>query len=222
MKNIHLIPTDKPSRLVKFKDENSLLLSSLPSIKGERFNICITSYQEIKIGDREIIDNECRKLKFTKDETRIGKKVILTDNKDIIKDGVQAIDDTFLEWFVKNPSCEFVEVEYARLLLEDGFFTYGYEIIIPKEEPKQETLEEIIKPIGDFIIENANAVQGQDGAYYHYSEVCKLLKLQAKRSYNEEEVLELLEGYNKHIQENFDPSKTILSTKKWFEKFKKK
>ena len=37
-------------------------------------------------------------------------KVILTTNKLLIKDGVQAIDDEFLEWFVKNPSCEEVEV----------------------------------------------------------------------------------------------------------------
>lgn len=41
-------------------------------------------------------------------------------------------------------------------------------------------IEEIKKPIGDFIIENATGVQGQDGVYYHYSEVCKLLRLQEK------------------------------------------
>jgi len=38
------------------------------------------------------------------------KKIILTTDEDLIKNGVQAIDDTFLEWFVKNPSCECVEV----------------------------------------------------------------------------------------------------------------
>jgi hypothetical protein len=36
-------------------------------------------------------------------------KIILTTDQDLIKDGVQAIDDEFLEWFVKNPSCEEVE-----------------------------------------------------------------------------------------------------------------
>jgi len=41
-------------------------------------------------------------------------------------------------------------------------------------------LEEVKKPIGDFILENATGVQGQDGVYYHYSEVCKLLRLQEK------------------------------------------
>ena len=41
-------------------------------------------------------------------------------------------------------------------------------------------MEEVKKPIGDFIMENATGVQGQDGVYYHYSEVCKLLRLQEK------------------------------------------
>jgi hypothetical protein len=71
------------------------------------------------------------------------KKIILTTDQDLIKDGVQAIDDEFLEWFVKNPSCEEVEVVMNLCFLkvkikESGI--YGYKIIIPKEEPKQETL----------------------------------------------------------------------------------
>jgi flavorubredoxin len=37
-------------------------------------------------------------------------KIILTTDGDLIKDGVQSIDDEFLEWFVENPSCEEVEV----------------------------------------------------------------------------------------------------------------
>ena len=44
-------------------------------------------------------------------EVAKGNKVILTTNKLLIKEGVQAIDDEFLNWFVKNPSCEEVEVE---------------------------------------------------------------------------------------------------------------
>jgi hypothetical protein len=75
------------------------------------------------------------------DEVAKGNKVILTTNKLLIKDGVQAIDDEFLEWFVKNPNCEWVELEK----FEDGdcviagkeYINYSYEIIIPKEEPKQ-------------------------------------------------------------------------------------
>ena len=73
------------------------------------------------------------------------KKIILTTDPDLIKDGVQAIDDEFLEWFVKNPSCESVEVGYGWIrLTETG--NEGYWVSIPdkqfemqQEEPKQET-----------------------------------------------------------------------------------
>jgi hypothetical protein len=34
------------------------------------------------------------------------RKVVLTTDQKLIKDGVQAIDDEFLDWLVKNPSCE--------------------------------------------------------------------------------------------------------------------
>lgn len=39
-------------------------------------------------------------------------------------------------------------------------------------------LTKVDKPIGDFIIKNGVGIQTMDGKYYHYSEVCKLLKLQ--------------------------------------------
>jgi hypothetical protein len=50
---------------------------------------------------------------------------------------------------------------------------------IPKkaEEPVELEEVEIPAPIGDFIIENATGTMGNDGVYYHYSDVCKLLKL---------------------------------------------
>lgn len=78
-------------------------------------------------------------------------KVILTTNDLLIKDGVQAIPDDFLEWFVKNPSCEFVEIEdvyfhgngyYKASELSESqkiqfAFMKSYKIITPKEEPKQ-------------------------------------------------------------------------------------
>jgi hypothetical protein len=67
----------------------------------------------------------------TMDDYHPWKKIILTTDQDLIKDGVQAIDDEFLEWFVKNPSCEFVEInKYAYAKPNFG----NYKIIIPKEE----------------------------------------------------------------------------------------
>ena len=84
--------------------------------------------------------------------TDFNKKIILTTDIDLIKDGIQEIDDEFLEWFVNNPSCEWVEVE-KQLICENcgvedcnNFRCRGYDnvlrykIIISQEEPKQETL----------------------------------------------------------------------------------
>ena len=71
------------------------------------------------------------------DEVAKGFKVILTTNDLLIKDGVQAIDDEFLEWFVKNPSCEEVEIKQVAdldLYYKNGIGGQKYKIIIPKEE----------------------------------------------------------------------------------------
>jgi hypothetical protein len=79
----------------------------------------------------------------------LGKKIILTTDPQLIADGVQAIDDEFLEWFVKNPDCEsigFVVENYKEdEWVDDDFggeiYTFEYErykIIIPQEEPKFE------------------------------------------------------------------------------------
>ena len=148
MKNIHLLPTDKPSRLYYHKLLQSLQFSKdipmghngvevLIALK----NICITNSEEIKEGDYYInlqnkpYINRSGKTKF-KGLYDNCKKIILTDIKDLIADGIQAIDDEFLEFIVKNPSCEEVEIT--------EFITQGkisgklvYKIIIPKEEPKQ-------------------------------------------------------------------------------------
>ena len=112
MRNIHLIPTDKPSRLVKFKDETKLLLGSLPSIKGERFNVYITSNEEIKEGDWFLYQEKLLVKHDGSMNTILHcNKIIITDNEDLINDGVQPIDDEFLEWFVKNPSCKGIGIE---------------------------------------------------------------------------------------------------------------
>jgi hypothetical protein len=154
MKNLHLISTDKPSRLIL---QNTKLLLSKYKEVNEGFsefnqNIYITNDEEIKEGDWKYNELGIGSIsKATKENiggikrdkekgyTNHLYKIILTTDQDLIKDGVQAIDDEFLEWFVENPSCEEVEtLKYA-----DGVLTFVYQIIIPVEEPKQETLEDI-------------------------------------------------------------------------------
>jgi hypothetical protein len=160
MKNIHLIPTDKPSRL--HLESNGLKLSRLQYTLVTQ-HIYITNDEDINENDYIITkDGRLVQVSYLLSKDLDGSsKVILTTDQDLIKDGVQAIDDEFLEWFMKNPSCEFVEVEEVKCKgqcwkfiesdYEDtclsGCEKIEYKIIIPKEEPKQETVEDKLKSL---------------------------------------------------------------------------
>jgi hypothetical protein len=167
MKNIHVLPTNKPSRLCKSKITQKLSMSDVLSFYGDgtyNQHIYITNDDKIKEGDRDfyIIANDRDKTWINRIEKVIeskidpkhgkvlilssgfiyideGCKIILTTDPGLIKDGVQEIDDTFLEWFVKNPSCEkvIVEIDYNKWKKGNITISNCYEIIIPKEEPKQ-------------------------------------------------------------------------------------
>ena len=140
MKNIYLIPTNKPSRLRY--NLSSVLVLTKESYKDysklDNIHIYITSDEEIKDGWS--YDRMMRTV--NKIDNVYSSKIILTTDPQLIEDGVQAIDDEFLKWFVKNPSCEYVEVTYDKDIFPYGVDTakgYGwYKIIIPQEEPKQE------------------------------------------------------------------------------------
>jgi hypothetical protein len=130
MRNVHLLPTNKPSRLIQKRITNELKLSSLNNPQlWNNINIYITSEEEPKDG--EWVYNEYQKI-IIKFSIGFGiglcKKIILTTDPDLIEEGVQAIDNEFLEWFVKNPSCEFVEV-FHQLHKDEPL----YKIVIPKE-----------------------------------------------------------------------------------------
>ena len=94
-------------------------------------HIYITSDEEIKEGDWVYCLTENRLLvsnvSYSKLDDRF--KIILTTDQDLINDGIQAIDDEFLEWFVKNPSCEEIKVE----VVDDNI--QWYKIIIPNKVP---------------------------------------------------------------------------------------
>ena len=148
MKNIHLIPTDKPSRLWTNNLKRRLELDEFPSQHPTNIakNIYITSDEEIKEGDYifNLTSKEVYPIFELWEVVSYEKKIILTTDQDLIKDGVQAIDNYFLEWFVKNPSCERGKIETGKLQIDDDGQEYGfpdmskYKIIIPKEEQKQD------------------------------------------------------------------------------------
>jgi hypothetical protein len=141
MKNIHILPTDKPSRLVKiYNDVNRKTFTLKLDVEvndsfKEYVNIYITSDERPNTNEYYIIDDihEVLKNDSLKFIDNNCKKIILTTDQDLIKDGVQELNDEFLEWLVKNPSCEEVKVVDVRSLGVYGSY-YPYKIDVPKEE----------------------------------------------------------------------------------------
>ncbi len=219
MKNIHVIKSDKPSRLTLLNGER--LLFSKEDCEVSKHKRCInqhiyiTSDVEIKEGDwifhpiyktvYQWIKNA--NLHFDRID---AKKIILTTEPQLIADGIQEINETFLKWFVKNPSCEkvIVEIDYNKWKKGNITISNCYEIIIPKEEPKQtveqyeqqglekyayefqqETLEEAAfessidyKPFEDNL---------SPKKYYEYGFI-KGVEWQAEKMYSEEDLVQLL------------------------------
>ncbi len=164
-----------------------------------------------------------------------SKKIILTTDQSL--DGVQDIDDEFLEWFIKNPSCEFVKVNvFPKFNLNDKG---NYGIIIPKEElergitithiGKQETLEEAAlrlypKIITDPYNPSEDLLEEERDIFVNGA------KWQSERMYSEEDMINFSEwvsiqypNQRRFLTTNdkigFYTTKELLG--KWFKKFKK-
>jgi hypothetical protein len=156
MKNIWTIPSDSATKLAQV-DGVLVFGDKLKSPVGHPNmfnyqNIYITNDEEIKEGDWCYYENGDLKgihkvVNGQRPKTMILKKIILTTDQDLIKEGIQEIPTDFLEWFVKNPSCEFVKVrkdccgqcderlcEIHDLGREETKENTFYKIIIPKEE----------------------------------------------------------------------------------------
>ena len=213
MKNIHIIQTDKPSRLYK-NISKELSFTSIEFTQKKGFNInqniYITSDERIKEGDWCYNEYQKTIIKFS-----IGfgiglcKKIILTTDQDLIKDGVQAIDDEFLEWFVKNSSCEEVEVVSAKTIPALQLTGNGHcwwKIIIPKEEPKQETLEEAAK---NYIKLPLHKDIDEEERYYNpniksYDAFIEGAKWQAEKMYSKEEVMDMFHKFSMHLPLHYE------------------
>lgn len=190
MKNLYLLPTDKPNPNILLKKNNGEFavfddlfykmwkmhqeFGDFAPVNTTYQNIYITSDEEIKEGDffyvktpnihggnivtkclnhgkgcwsEHILTDKIDEKGYHPSHC---KKIILTTDQDLIKDGVQAIEDEFLEWFIKNPTCESVNVEevyfhgsgyYKASELseqekERHKFMREYKIIIPQEKFK--------------------------------------------------------------------------------------
>jgi hypothetical protein len=222
MKNIHVIPTEKPSRLHSWTDENGsrLELCDLEySHTRNTQNIYITSEDATLAGDwcfavlsKQVFENVNPNLK-----SEDKRKIILTTDQDLIKDGVQAIDDEFLKWFVKNPSCEEVEVENKwegngsmfgfKMGNDSSDGDYVYKIIIPKEEPKTNLeklpFPELIKEFAEYyknipLIEESKQETLEEAAERFVNTTrlknpkslfCEGAKWQQERMYSDEKII---------------------------------
>lgn len=225
MKNIHILPTDKLSRLCL--SNNSILIIIAEANYNfshiQSVNIYITSDEEIKDGEKCItfgsdkcegqLDTFQSKVSYS----RKPRKIILTTDQDLIKDGVQSIDDEFLKWFVKNPSCEEVEVEESTLLNTSRTHLNidKYKLIIPKEEPKQETLEEDLLDTAIQIVGSNNVITIREFLIKHKWQ-------QDKKLYSEEEVIAMLKSHKLYIISELRGLSKFKNEKEWFKQFKKK
>jgi len=248
MKNIHILPTDKPSRLVLDDTTQQLILINKGEALWGNRNIYITNDSEIKEGDWFYLYDADIIAKYVNVKpVKEGKKIILTTDQDLIKDGVQAIDDEFLEWFVKNPSCEevgiqkqyqyhsskefYIDADYVDCTKEQYEsikkeiptcpLRILYKIIIPKEEPKQETLEEAA--------EREYAAEGEDSIYCDLGLIQQDAfivgaKWQAERMYSEAD--KIMKFLDTEVELKLSDKKTIERIKwyfeTYFEQFKKK
>ena len=269
MKNIHVLSTDKPSRVLYNSTLKSFCIQkgfhgmfiNDGKVSGADFwglekalnnsfkphNIYITSDEEIIAGKEwflDLRDNFLCKNQVDEPISKVlfpnFKKIILTTDQDLIKDGVQAINDEFLEWFVKNPSCEFVRIG-------KGYFKNDYEqslkIIIPKEEAinhpnilsrslntkvfKQETLELAVLFHNTYekLAPSFGYETREDTKIFDHTTpngklmmaVCKeIIKWQQERMYSEEEVENILIEY---VKTNPTKPYRVVS---WFQQIKKK
>lgn len=134
MKNIFLLPTNAPSRLYEFGGE--IILTDTPTSAFRNQTIFIVCSDDIKEDnwylDKDGLIAKCVDEEFIRSRKEIDglNKIILATDPMLIAEGVQAINDGFLEWFVKNPTCEEVKIEWNAT----SICKRVYNIIIPKEE----------------------------------------------------------------------------------------
>jgi hypothetical protein len=153
MKNIFILPTEKPSKLVLRNTDNKLVLHTLiTKWNGVNQHIYITSDEYIDKDSWVIHDNKLMYLVFLRAKSQQSRrgalKIILTTDQNLIEDGVQAIDYDFLLWYIKNTSCEYVDVASELKAFDkngfcvssaifEGDYTKNIYYIVPKVESKE-------------------------------------------------------------------------------------
>jgi hypothetical protein len=167
MKNIHVLPTDKPSRLgYIFESESYHIFTNeenpcdIADNLAYYRNIYITNSEDIKEGDYILIHGHYKHGKHVTKVINITdtyevieggnhvkkacQKIILTTDPKLIEDGVQGIDNEIVMWFINNPTCEHVKVDEYNTF---GVDNWKYLITIPEDIVKEQTIEEIVETL---------------------------------------------------------------------------
>ena len=135
MKNIHLLPTPKPSRLSDCHN-NKLYLDDVRYLKSYQ-NIYVTNLEEIKEGhDQWYLDKFLNKPRNSSGSQYAEKQdvIILTTDVDLIKDGVADLfkdNLTFIEYLIKHIDMQWAKV--IPLMSNNGRALFGYKVETPEE-----------------------------------------------------------------------------------------
>lgn len=216
MKNVHLLQTETyPAKLQLDRDYGTLTILDEPCVSnGQDFvgaNLYITSNELYTVG--WYLDNNNHITKTITDQKSYWehkqnwKKIILTTDPRLIKDGVQALDDEFLNWFIKNQKREIPIIttivnNESRFTTNIGFESWR------KEEPQQKTLGEAAEEYGSMKMNESDA----------YDDFMAGGMWQQERSYSEEEVRSILQFF---IKDTRGDKPWIDADDEWFEQFKK-
>ena len=235
MKNIFVLPSDKPSRLYIGNNGNFVFGMVKTSIQSKNNDF---TNQNIYITNSEEINKDTKPcwcintIKNTWDDDLIYyqgsmpqyhyigfKKTILTTDPELIKNGVQEVPEYFLKWFIvgKNP-IEYVEIKLHLESLDT--MKNSYEIIIP--QPKQETIEEVAERILANNIDGLKDLLNDDDLFYFYKGVIinygvAVAEHQSEKTFSEEDMRNsFCNGYRANVKSSLNDS-----FQDWLNKFKK-
>ena len=230
MKNIHILATSEASRLVfeqrafirplLLKNEPmTLTKDSLGKIIHKPVHIYITDNSEISgfenniwviRGERIFLWQNTMALDFNDKP----KKIILTTNETLIKQGVQKIEEDFLQWFCNNSDCEYVEVkkQYLTPLGDVVDYCYDnerldYKIILPRENNLYTTMDN--KETLEKAAENWDYLSFEAGANWQ--------KQQDVGKYSEEDMI----NFGKICHNDANSINRVKTFKELFDKCKK-
>jgi len=155
MKNIFLIPTPKESRLWRDLDSNKLTFDNLSKPNSNECTKCSNEYVYITSDEKfirdEYITDGIEVIKASPKlvdaqglvNRRDWKKIVMTNDLELIEDGIQQIGDLFFRWFVLNPTCQEVEIGKTNKLIdnyadeEKNKWEVRYHIYDIHEKPKK-------------------------------------------------------------------------------------